>query len=302
MDKTKYSISDLEQLSGIHVDTIRIWERRYKALDPMRTEGNTRFYHDGHLRRLLNIVGLNQSGMKISQVCSLSDQEIDQLLKKEMDYTISLNPQFEYYISQLLKFGLAYNGLQFDQLISRCIAELGMTLTYKEIIYPLMVRLGLMWRRDHICPAQEHFLSNLIRQKIFVAINEVKVNLQSTTSWLLFLPEDEDHDIGLLFAHYILKLAGQQVIFLGGRVPQESVIDAMSHNASAHLLLFMVRSRPLPDANLYLNKLSANFPNSKIHLAGNSKLIGQLDLAENINWFQSIHDFERTIKNLAHVN
>ena len=76
----------------------------------------------------------------------------------------------------------------------------------------------------------------------------------------------------------------------------------MSHNESAHLLLFMVRARPLPDANLYLNKLSANFPNSKIHLAGNSKLIGQLDLAENINWFQSIHDFERTIKNLAHVN
>ncbi|MBB2149139.1 MerR family transcriptional regulator [Pedobacter gandavensis] len=302
MDKYKYSISDLEQLSGIHVDTIRIWERRYNALTPMRSAGNTRLYNDQHLRRLLNIVGLSQSGMKISQVCALSDQQIDQLLKKEIDYTISSDSKIEYYISQLLKYGLAYNELKFDQLITSCIEELEMTSTYKNVLYPLLVRLGLMWRRDTICPAQEHFLSNIIRQKLFVAIDKIQVKNKTTASWLLFLPEDEDHDIGLLFAQYLLKSAGHRVIFLGGRVPMDSLKDAMAHNQSEHILLFMVRSRPVTDAQAYLNTLSENFSGSKIHLAGNSKLLTQLQLAENINWFQSIEGFEQTINQYQNVN
>lgn len=298
----KYSISDLEQLSGVQIHTIRIWERRYNALKPMRSAGNTRFYDDNHLRRLLNIVGLSQSGMKISQVCSLSDQEIDLLLKQEIDDTVSDNAQFEYYISQLLNFGLAYNEPKFSQLISKCINDHGMTASYKNVIYPLLVRLGLMWRRDHICPAQEHFLSNIIRQKLFVAINDVVIKGAAGSSWLLFLPEDEDHDIGLLFAYYMLKLSGQQVIFLGGRVPLESLKDAMVHNKVQHMLLFMVRSRTLTDASAYLDELSAVFGDATIHLAGNSRLISQLKLAENINWFQSIQDFEKNIKNITHVN
>ncbi|WP_219222692.1 MerR family transcriptional regulator [Pedobacter antarcticus] len=297
-----YSISDLEQLSGIHVDTIRIWERRYQALEPMRTAGNTRLYNDSHLRRLLNIVSMNQSGMKISQACALSDSELEKLLKKEIDYTISPEPTYEYYISQLLKFGLVYNELKFDKLISKCIVEHGMICTYKQVIYPMLVRLGLMWRSDQICPAQEHFLSHLIRQKIFAAIGKVNVKLKSTSSWLLFLPEDEDHDIGLLFAHYILKQHGQRVIFLGGKVPFESLKSAMAHNQCEHLLLFMVRSRPTQDAESYLNKLSTSFADSRIHLAGNGKLLNQVSLAENINWFQSIEDFENTLTHLADVN
>ncbi|WP_316809737.1 MerR family transcriptional regulator [Pedobacter heparinus] len=298
----KYSISDLEQLSGVQIHTIRIWERRYNALKPMRSAGNTRFYDDNHLRRLLNIVGLSQSGMKISQVCSLSDQEIDLLLKQEIDDTVSDDAQFEYYISQLLNFGLAYNEHKFSQLISKCINDHGMTASYKNVIYPLLVRLGLMWRRDHICPAQEHFLSNIIRQKLFVAINDVVIKGAAGSSWMLFLPEDEDHDIGLLFAYYMLKLSGQQVIFLGGRVPLESLKDAMVHNKVQHMLLFMVRSRTLTDASAYLDELSAVFGDTTIHLAGNSRLISQLKLAENINWFQSIQDFEKNIKNITHVN
>lgn len=298
----RYSISDLEQLSGVHIHTIRIWERRYNALEPMRSAGNTRFYDDNHLRRLLNIVGVSQSGMKISQVCALSDQEIDLLLKQEIEDTISDDAQFEYYISQLLKFGLVYNELKFSQLMSKCIKGHGMAASYKNVIYPLLVRLGLMWRRDQICPAQEHFLSNIIRQKLFVAINDVIVKDTAGSSWMLFLPEDEDHDIGLLFACYMLKLSGQRVIFLGGRVPLDSLKAAMAHNNVQHMLLFMVRSRPLADASGYLDELSSCFEKATIHLAGNSRLISQLKLAANVNWFQSIQDFENTIKNIANVN
>lgn len=298
----KYSISDLEQLSGVHVHTIRIWERRYHALEPMRSAGNTRFYDDHHLRRLLNIVSLSQSGMKISQVCALSDLEIDQLLKLEIEETISADVQYEYYIAQMLKSGLVYNEVRFNQLITKCIQKHGMTDSYRYVLYPLLVRLGLMWRRDEICPAQEHFLSNIIRQKLFVAINEVVVKDKTSAPWLLFLPEDEDHDIGLLFAWYTLKILGERVIFLGGRVALDSLKDAMQYNQVQNLLLFMVHSRPVNNAERYLKALSDSFEHTKIHLAGNSKLISQLNLPGNITWFQSIPDLEAAIKNLAHVN
>lgn len=297
-----YSISDLEQLSGVHIDTIRIWERRYQALVPMRSSGNTRIYNETHLRRLLNIVALNQSGMKISQACALSDQEIEQWLKEKLEFELSPNPKYEFYISQLLKFGLVYNELKFNQLIMECFSEYGLTTSYKQIIYPILVRLGLMWQSDQICPAQEHFLSNLIRQKILVAIDEVQTPITSTSSWLLFLPEDEDHEIGILFAHYLLKLNGQRVIFLGARVPLASLKDAMAHNQCEHLLLFMVRARTVAKGTQYLNELSENFQHSKIHLAGSMKLLSQLSLAENVNWFRSIEDFENTIQKLQHVN
>lgn len=290
-----YSISDLEKLSGIQVDTIRIWEKRYKALTPMRSLGNTRYYNDHHLRRLLNIVALSEAGMKISQACTLSDKEIDLLLQKEMDNHLSAHTKTEYYISQLLKYGLAYNGPHFDQLLSKYISSHGMSFTYKEVIYPLLVRLGMMWRRDHICPAQEHFLANIIRQKIFVAIDTLKIKQQTTVSWLLFLPEDEDHDIGLLFAYYLLKQANQNVIFLGGRVPFESLQDAMSYHHSAHLLLFMTHTKPVNEAQQYIDQLSNCFSSSRIHLAGNPKLISQLMLAPSINWIQSIEDLQHLV-------
>ncbi|MET4137987.1 MerR family transcriptional regulator [Pedobacter sp. UYP1] len=297
-----YSISDLEQLSGVQVHTIRIWERRYNALEPMRSAGNTRMYNDDHLKRLLNIVSISQTGLKISQVCALSEKEMNDFLKKEIERTISNDAHFEYYTSQLLKYGLIYNESEFDQLINKCILENGMITTYQQVIYPLLVRLGLMWRKDDICPAQEHFLSNIIRQKLYAAINDLPAVTEVKSSWLLFLPEAEGHDIGLLFANYILKQAGQKVIYLGGRVPLDSVKNAMQNKQIKHMLLFMVRSQPLESANGYLNELSTTYPEVRIHLAGNGKLIHELKMGKNINWFRSINEFEQTIKSVSNAN
>ena len=296
-----YSISDLEQLSGVQIHTIRMWERRYNALEPMRSAGNTRLYDDNHLRRLLNIVGLSKTGLKISHVCALSDQEIDNLLKEDIHSTISNDLKHEYHISQLLTFGIAYEATEFDKLIDICIKEYGMVNTYKNIIYPLLVRLGLMWRRDHICPAQEHFLSNIIRQKIYVAINELPIATGRSANWLLFLPEDEDHDIGLLFANYVLRLRGQKVLYLGAKVPYDTLENVIANSRVDHMLLFMTRSRPISDANEYLSRLATEYKNINIHIAGNTKLIGDLILADNINWFKTIDEFETIIKDTQHV-
>lgn len=295
----KLSISNLEQLSGIPIHTIRIWERRYHALTPARTAGNTRFYGDNDLKRLLDISSLNQAGLKISQACALSPLEVDDFLKKEMDTTISENSQYEFYISQLLKFGISYNEYHFDEHLTQAITKYGVENAYQYIIYPLLQRLGLMWRRDHICPAQEHFVSALVRQKLMVAIASIPLKKQTKSSWLLFLPEDESHDIPLLFASFLLRNSGFKVIYLGANVPLASLEDAMDHHQANHLLLFMVRQRTAAAANAYLNTLKDNFVEAKIHLAGNGNLIDALTTADAIHHFNSIDDFKKLLNKLS---
>jgi len=291
-----YSISDLEQLSGIQSHTIRIWEQRYNALTPMRSEGNTRFYDDNQLVRLLNIVSLNQAGIKISKACSLSDTDLKKILDDEIQ-SIPSTVTFNYYVTTLIKSGLSYDEFSFDALLTRCIAEFGILKAYKNIMYPVLVRLGLMWRKDDICPAQEHFLSNIIRRKIFTAIDQLPIKKQSKESWLLFLPEDEGHDIGLMFAHYILKAHGYNVIFLGAKVPLGSIANVLDNVNVKNILFFMVRLRPLKDAQKYLNDLQKLCGQVNIHLAGNEQIINKLKTNSNINRFSSLEEFENVIKN-----
>ncbi|MFD0941520.1 MerR family transcriptional regulator [Pedobacter boryungensis] len=284
----KLSISNLEQLSGVSIHTIRIWERRYHALEPQRSSGGTRFYTDQDLKRLLNIVSLQQAGVKISQACSLSAEEMDELLAQDLKTSISSDANHEFYISQLLKAGVEYDEPSFTTLLDRCINDCGMLDSYKEVIFPLMQRLGLMWRLDHICPAHEHFISAIVRQKLMSAINSIPIANQKETTWLLFLPEDEGHDIPLLFANFILRSHGVKVVYLGERVPMDSIVDAQNTIHAENLLFFMVRQRPIKEAADYLAELARTFTGSNIYLAGNGKLIGELQLPANVTWFSSI--------------
>ncbi|TCC89167.1 MerR family transcriptional regulator [Pedobacter frigiditerrae] len=293
----KLSISNLERLSGIPIHTIRIWERRYNALTPSRSIGNTRSYSDADLKRLLDISSLNQAGLKISEACALSPIEVDDFLKKDIANTINDNIQYEFYISQLLKFGIAYNETAFGTLITQAITAHGVEDSYQQIIYPLLQRLGLMWRRDNICPAQEHFISGIIRQKLMTAIDNIPLKTQTKSSWLLFLPEDEAHDIPLLFASYLLRANGFKVLYLGDRVPLESLEDAMKNFKAEHLLLFMVRQRTIADATNYLAEIENHFGDAKIHLAGNEKLINGLSLSKRISHFKSIDEFRNLLLN-----
>ncbi|RZK64915.1 MAG: MerR family transcriptional regulator [Pedobacter sp.] len=291
----RYSISDLEQLTGVQTHTIRIWERRYNALKPMRSAGNTRFYDDQQLKRLLNIVSLSNTGLKISRVCALSESEMNALLEQEITTYHSSDSQYEYFISQLLKYGLAYDEIRFDELISVAITDFGLKDTYLNVIYPMLMRLGLMWQTDNICPGQEHFLSNMIRQKIYASIDQIVIEPNPASNWLLFLPEDEDHELGLLFANYLLKLSGQKVIYLGPKVPLDSVKDALDHIHVDHLLLFMVKTRTSADATTYLKELGNRFENHPVLVAGSSKMLGDQNMRGNLSWLSSIYDLEQII-------
>lgn len=290
-----YSISDLERLSGIQSHTIRMWEQRYNALQPMRSDGNTRLYDDNQLKRLLNIASLNQSGLKISKICSLSSQAVEELLDEQYNYS-SADEFPGNAITQLIKHGISFDERSFNSVLDSCFVDLGTVRTYRTIIYPLLVRLGLMWRKDNICPAHEHFITNLIRQKLYAAINEISVDQSNEKTWLLFLPEDEHHDIGLIFASYMLKIKQQKVIFLGSKVPLDSVEKVFATTKVDHVLLFFIQTRSTSAAEEYLKHLTAIGSTAQIHLAGNGTLIEKLKNIDHINWFKTLNEFETTIQ------
>lgn len=294
-----YSISDLEQLSGIQAHTIRMWEQRYNALVPHRSAGNTRYYDDEHLVKLLNIVSIHQKGLKISKICALSQDAIHHLIEEDIQETVSKNQQFEFYITQLLNFGMSYNEAAFDNLLSKCINDNTLTETYSSVIFPMLVRLGLMWRKDSICAAQEHFLTNIIRQKICAAINDLPVPSSDKKTWVLFLPQDEEHEIGVLFANYLLRQAGKRVIYLGSRVPLSSVKEVVKLNKVDSLMLFMVQAKLTNEAQKYIDEISVAFKKTKIYLAGSQKLIENIQLPKGIQWLRGINEFEVLVNDFS---
>ncbi|WP_443943511.1 MerR family transcriptional regulator [Pedobacter sp. AW1-32] len=291
-----YTISDLEQLSGIQAHTIRIWEQRYNALKPVRSAGNTRAYDDEQLKKLLNIVTLNKAGLKISKICKLTAERFKTLLDRALIQDIAIS-SFDDVINSLIQSAFAFDENTFHSLADSNISVHGLTICYKNIFYPLLVKLGMMWQKSDICPAHEHFISNLIRQKICRELEALPLCQKPAATWLLFLPEDDDHDIGLLFASYLLRLHNQKVVFLGTKMPLKSVESVMKDMSIDHVFLFIVRLKSTKIIRQYINQLMAISKNSKIHLAGNRQMLDQLPNDTLLNKVKNLDEFVAALSN-----
>lgn len=291
----RFSISQLSQFSGIKPHTIRVWEQRYNALQPDRSEGNTRYY-DGHqLRRLLNIVSLVNSGHKISRLCSLKNTELYQLLAEHYDKAAQ-NSDYDYFVGQLIAGGMSFNQYNFEKIFSHCLLKFGLTTTYKNIIYPLLRRVGLLWTRNQLPPAQEHYISNLLRQKLFTAIDSMPPEEDADESWLLFLPEDEYHGIGLLFAHYLIRSKGYKSVYLGGSVPIDSVKSAVQDTEAANVLFFLVHHDLPKNIQRYLSGLEKAAPEGQIFVSAPDELESKLKSSSHIHWLSSVNDLEQHLE------
>ncbi len=291
----QFSISQLAQFSGIKAHTIRIWEQRYHALQPNRSEGNTRYYDGEQLRRLLNIVSLTGTGEKVSSLCSKSDEELFRLVE---EYAPGAERQtdYQYFVSQLISAGMTYDEFNFHKIFSHCQLRFGLHKTYKQVIYPMLDRIGLMWMSNNIPPAQEHFLSNLLCQKIFTAIDALPLPQEKEDSWILFLPENEFHEIGLLFANFLLRSKGQRVVYLGANVPLSSVKTAQEDIKASNLLMFMVHKGLLGNISEYLQELEQLQEGPKIWIAANETFRKEADENKNLNWLFSVDDLEESLE------
>lgn len=285
----QFSISQLAQFSGIKPHTIRMWEQRYNALQPQRSEGNTRYYNSAQLRRLLNIVSLIDGDYKVSELCSMSDKKLYDLIV-DIQTTPVANELDEYFVSQLIAAGMSYNELYFDKTFSHCLLKYGMKDTYIKVIYPMLVRVGLMWSGDCLRPAHEHYISNLVRQKLFTAIDSLPPANSPEDAWLLFLPENEFHEVGLLFAHYLIRSFGKKVICLGSNVPFDSLSTAVKETSAANLLLFLVRTDSTGNIQEYLDELSSKFSRKNIFVSSQKKVSDLLKKQKRISFLNSVED------------
>jgi DNA-binding transcriptional MerR regulator len=214
-----FTIKDLENLSGIKAHTIRVWEQRYTFLAPQRTETNIRYYSNDELQKLLNVALLNKYGYKISHIDKMSISEINEKIVS----LSQVEAQQERVVNELIHCMANIKMEEFESILDNYIKTKGIEKAIVQILFPFLERIGILWLTDHINPAQEHMVSNIIRQKLIVGIDSIKCNPQSAKSILLFLPEGEHHELGLLFVHYLLKCKGIKVLYLGTNIPLKDV-------------------------------------------------------------------------------
>jgi DNA-binding transcriptional MerR regulator len=289
-----FTISQLQQFSGIKAHTIRIWEQRYQALQPNRSDGNTRYYDNTQLKRLLNIVSLLNNGYKVSELCLMPDEKLFQIIQAQLKNIRGDDKSAEYYISQMIAAGMCFDGSAFEKLFYICLQKYDVRNAYIKIIYPMLVRLGLMWATDTLPPAHEHFISNFLKQKLFTAIDGLPQKPQLNDRWLLFLPENEFHEIGLLFSTYVIKSAGGNVFYLGSSLPYDTLLNAVNEIKPANLLLFLVL-REEPDAiEKYLSSLVKNIK-ANIYVAASNEVINKIEEPKSFRWLKSVEELEAVL-------
>lgn len=291
--KNVFNIRDLENLSGIKAHTIRIWEKRYNILEPMRTGTNIRYYDIASLQKLLNITTLHTYGYKISAISKMNPEKIPVLVKE-----ILSNKSLSGHVLNNFKLAM----MNFDQnLFSTTYSSLLNQKSFREIFYeffiPLLKEIGILWQTDTITPAHEHFISNLIKQKLVANLEILMLEPPTKTDriYVLYLPDNEIHEIGLMFLNYELVLNGYKCIYLGESVPMNSLKDVKKYFNNITFLTFMTVEPAMDEINSYVDRITAEVINdreTKLHMLGhNTKFINEDKLNKNIRVFESIEQF-----------
>lgn len=296
--KTNFSIKDLENLSGIKAHTIRIWEKRYNLFKPNRTDTNIRYYSTASLQKILNISFLNNNGYKISKIASLKEDEISKLVKE-----ISENKDPNNHYINLFKLAMInFDQSQFNNTFYKLEEELSFKSIFFDIFIPLLDHIGLLWQTDTITPAHEHFIVELIKKKILVESEKAyKNNIPNLTQppYALFLPDNEMHELGLLYTNLELTLQGKHVIYLGQSVPIESLEYLLTkHNKIYFISNFTIKPEK-ENLDSYLDKFSKvllNKNKSKFLVSG--RILSANPKITNSN----IKTFESTKALLDHIN
>lgn len=262
-----YSIKDFEQLSGIKAHTIRTWEIRYGLLKPSRTDTNIRYYDDEQLKRLLNISFLIKNGLKVSKISSMDSKELHDALASF--YNRQENDQSaDDKINNLVVAMIELNEDLFEKVFSSSVHYLGFDNAIRKVVYPFLDKVGMLWTMGNIQPAQEHFISNLIRQKIIVAIDKQSLPKTINSKFLLFLPEGEMHEIGLLLANYMIREKGNQTIYLGQNVPLEDVIQVCDSFTPDYIFTYITTPLVEEELKLFFDKLSNSVKKGKVLVSG----------------------------------
>lgn len=259
-----FTIKDLANLSGVKAHTLRIWEQRYSFLKPNRTFTNIRYYTNEELKTILNIALLNKYGFKISHIDKMAEQEIK-------DKIVSLNQlqaQQERIVNELIQQMIDLDIESFEKTLNAYIVAKGIERTITQIIFSFLEKIGILWLTNHINPAQEHLVINIIRQKLISGIEAVQTPLKSDKKMLLFLPEGEYHELGLLFMYFLLKNRGIYVIYLGANVPLKDVEYVVGYKKPDYLYSHLTTVGQNFNFDKFLNNVTSRFKDVPIVFSG----------------------------------
>ena len=164
-----FSIKDLENFSGIKAHTIRIWEKRYKILEPDRTDSNIRTYSESELKKILNVAYLNRNGLKISKIARLDEDELTQQVMTVSSKHDDLDQNFQ--PGKILMSAIRFNETLFKEALSPFIKHQGIEDAYSRYLHPLLEKARILWQTGSLSRAQEQFVRNTIKQIIIIEDN-----------------------------------------------------------------------------------------------------------------------------------
>ena len=282
-----FSIKDLEHLSGIKAHTIRIWEQRYELINPKRTDTNIRYYDDKDLKLILNVSLLKENGFKISKIAEMSEGE----MQREVIKLTETNLRYPDQIHALTICMVDMDEDRFEKIMSTNILKLGFEKTMLNIIYPFLTKIGILWQTGAVNPAQEHFISNLVRQKLIVAIdNQYVSNPVNGKKYLLYLPEGELHEMSLLFADYIVKSRQNKSIYLGQSLPMEDLEEVYKIHQPDFIISVITSVIGPSHIQKYVETIAAKFNKSQILLSG-FQIVGQdIKAPKNVTIFNRVDE------------
>ncbi len=291
---TKFTIKDLENLSGIKAHTIRIWEQRYSFLKPSRTDTNIRYYSNDDLKTILNISILHKYGYKISHINNMSVNDV-QARVAELNLA---GAQQERIVNELIQVMVDLDIAGFEKIIDKQIAANGIEKVILRLIFPFFERIGILWQTGHINPAQEHLTTNIIRQKLIVGIDQAKPVLRLKRSFLLFLPEREHHELGLLLVYYLLKKRGAEVFYIGANVPLKDAQFVYETKKPDFIYIHLTSTSPGFNFEKFLRQTSEKILKTKIIISGFPTYGYKRSLPKNVEFKHSLVELVEFISSL----
>lgn len=285
-----FSIRDLENLSGIKAHTIRIWEKRYNLLSPERTSTNIRTYSLKSLQKLLNVTLLYNNGYKISKIAKIPETEIPITVRE----IVAKNSQKSHAINAFKLAMVNFDQTLFVTTYNAIVAERSFKDIFNEVFIPLLSELGLLWQTDTISPSHEHFITHLIKQKIFTNTEKLQTIQPSRTDkvFVLYLPENEIHELGLLYLNYEIILKGYKTIYLGQTMPLESMVDLKKYYDNIHFVSYFTITPTKDNLQKYIkdfNKHLSPDASASLWILGRMvQFLNEENLPSNIKTFNSI--------------
>ena len=300
--KNSFSIKNLENISGIKAHTIRIWEKRYNLLQPERTDTNIRRYSLDSLRKLLNITLLYNQGIKISKIANLPEKEIPFLVREIALKSSSEQVSINAFKLSMVNFDITMFDATYDELMNKN----DFSFIYLNIFVPLMRGLGILWQTGAISPSHEHFITNLIKQKIHIQTELMQRDSTpqiNASTFVLYLPENEIHELSILFLNYYVLNNGFKTIFLGQSIPTISLKTLLSYSPSLHFVTYVTVEPNKEEINDYLahfnKELIENTANQLSIFGPQVQYIDKTLVASGINVYDKIEDFVEEQLNLS---